>query len=192
MVSTAIKEATKSAHQQLEKTVVMRLKGIRSQADYADVLKHFYAYFSAVEQAIAPFITSGVLPDYASRRNASHIRQDIVDLGENVDTLPAAKAPNIQSVAEAFGALYVLEGSIMGGPYIVQMLKKYGMETGFSFFSGYGESTGQRWAAFTERMNELVVEPADVAALMKTGEETFARFEDVFAGSTKEQASLSV
>lgn len=189
MVSNEIKEATKVAHQQLEKTVVMRLKAIRSQADYADVLKHFYAYFHAIEQAIQPFITADVLPDYAERRNSDYIRQDIESLGGDMNDLPAAQAPEIQSVAAAFGALYVLEGSIMGGLYIVQMLQKYGLETGFSFFSGYGEETREKWATFTVHMNSAATNEDDKQTVIRTGEATFAQFEQVFEQSAARKAA---
>ena len=41
----------------------------------------------------------------------------------------------------------------MGGPIIVQMLAKYGVDKGVSFFSGYGEATGQMWGKFVAVMN---------------------------------------
>lgn len=115
MLSDKIKEATKTAHQQLEVLVVKRLKAIRSDVDYANLLKHFYAYFSKVEQAIAPFISAEVLPDYPSRRNTLYLKKDIEALGATTDELPIAQAPAVADTVSALGALYVMEGSIMGG-----------------------------------------------------------------------------
>ena len=46
MLSTIIKEATKSPHQALEKKIIPIIKAIQNETDYADFLKHFYAYFS--------------------------------------------------------------------------------------------------------------------------------------------------
>lgn len=183
MLSNEIKEATKVAHQQLEKTVVLRLKNIRSAADYADFLKHFYAYFHAVERAIAPFITPDVLADYPQRRNSSYLKRDIEDLGGETTELPAAFAPAVGNAAEAMGALYVLEGSIMGGPHIVQMLRRYGMETGFSFFSGYGEDTGRMWGVFTTALNSVAASPEQRQAAVAAANKTFSRFGDVFVTS---------
>lgn len=180
MLSTTIKEATKTPHQEVEKKVVLRIKSIRSEADYADLLKHFYAYFNAVEHAVAPYITSEVLPDLADRRNASYIKADIEALGETVNDLPPAVAPEINNLAQAIGALYVLEGSIMGGPYIVKMLEKGGLTKGFSFFSGYGEASGQKWAAFTEVLNSIAKNETEEAEALQSAHETFARFGDVF------------
>jgi len=181
MVSIKIKEATKQAHQELEKTVVLQLKSVRSEADYARVLKNFYAYFREVEQAVAPYIHSETLPDIAERRNSSYLKKDIEELGSDVSELPLAFAPEIKNLCQAFGALYVLEGSIMGGPYIVQMLQKYGMDKGFHFFSGYGAESGKMWQAFTQVLNAIPQTEEEEQSMIQAADETFKRFEDVFA-----------
>ncbi|WP_126972705.1 biliverdin-producing heme oxygenase [Gynurincola endophyticus] len=183
MLSNSIKEATKSAHQQLEVVVVKKLKAIRSHADYADLLKHFYSYFSTVEKTIAPYITTEVLPDYSQRRTSIYLKQDIEALGFSTQELPAAQAPEINSTIEALGALYVMEGSIMGGKIIVQMLEKGGITNGVSFFSGYGENTGRMWGAFTEVMNHHAPTEADEQKAIHAANETFSRFGDVFTSS---------
>lgn len=181
MLNQNIKENTKASHAALEGTVVRQLKAVRSNLDYADVLKSFYTYFNAVEKAIAPFITAEVLPDYAERRNSSHIKVDIEELGGNVNNLPAVEVPQINNTLDALSALYVLEGSIMGGPYIVQMLNKYGITQGTSFFSGYGENTGNMWQGFVSVLNKHGEDPATHERAIAVANETFARFGDVFA-----------
>lgn len=183
MVSIKIKEATKQAHQELEKTVVLQLKNVRSQADYAEVLKNFYAYFDAVEKVITPFIHQETLPDIVERRNSSYLKKDIEELGSETDVLPLAVAPVITNIQQAFGAMYVLEGSIMGGPHIVQMLQKYGMEKGFHFFSGYGADSGKMWAAFTEILNQIPKTEEEEDIMVKAANETFEKFGQVFAAS---------
>jgi heme oxygenase len=180
MLSTNIKEATKPAHQQLEKTVILRLKAIRSQADYAALLKYFYAYFSALERNFAPFMTAAVLPDYQERRHAAYLKKDIEALGFSVDELPDATAPVITNVLQALGAMYVMEGSIMGGSIIVQMLAKGGIVDGVSFFSGYGERTGEMWGKFVGAMNGQAQTADEEAMAIETANETFQRFGDVF------------
>lgn len=182
MLSQNIKESTHAAHQKTEGIVVRQMKAIHSEADYAEVLKGFYAYFRAVEDNIAPFITAEVLPDVAERRNSSYIKKDIETLGGNVDNLPEAHAPAVSNVLEALSSLYVLEGSIMGGPYIVQMLNKYGIERGTSFFEGYGANSGQMWAGFTTVLNQYGADPASHARAIELANETFHQFGEVFSG----------
>lgn len=182
MLSTniKIKEATRTAHQELEAKVVRKLKAIRSNEDYADLLKHFYAYFSTLEKAILPYITTQVLPDYASRRNSGYLKKDIEELGSDVTSLPPVTIPEISNTVEALGALYVMEGSIMGGPYIVQILQKGGINKGVSFFSGYGDNTGRMWGVFTGILNQSADTEAAEQAAIRAANETFSHFSDVF------------
>lgn len=180
MLSNSIKEATKEAHQNLEKKVVLKMKAIRSDADYADFLKHFYAYFNEVEQAIAPYINTGLLPDYAERRNSAYLKKDIEELGGSTNDLPAAQAPKITNTIQALGALYVMEGSIMGGPIIVKMLEKFGITKGVSFFSGYGEATGQMWGKFIAVLNAQAKNETEEVQAIATANDTFSQFGEVF------------
>lgn len=189
MISNEIKRATQVAHQQLEKAVILEMKNIRSEADYAQVLKKFYAYFQVVEQAIEPYVTPALMPHYTERRNSLYIKHDIEALGEHTDDKLHAIAPSINSHIEALGALYVLEGSIMGGPYIVQMLKKYGMKNGFSFFSGYGENTEKMWNSFIEVLNNIAHTEVEKTILIRTAEQTFKNFGLVFQSAIDTQSA---
>lgn len=186
MLSQYIKEQTHAAHQNVEGTIVRQMKNIRSEADYAEVLKGFYAYFRAVEDSIAPFLTAEVLPDVAERRNSSHIKTDIETLGGSVDHIPEATAPVVTNVQEALASLYVLEGSIMGGPYIVQMLNKYGIHRGTSFFEGYGENSRVMWAGFTAVLNKYAEDPTTYERAVSIANQTFYNFGDVFTAIESE------
>jgi len=180
MLSTEIREATKDAHQSLEKQVVLRLKNIRSNADYAALLKFFYAYFNGLEEALKPYITAEVLPDYGARRNSGFLKNDIEALGSNTTDLPGAAIPEITNHLQALGALYVMEGSIMGGGIIVKMLEKAGVTQGVSFFSGYGEATPQMWGAFTAVLNQQATSTSEKETVINTANETFNQFQKMF------------
>lgn len=181
LLSARIKEETKKPHQELEKIVVLKLKGIRSEADYADFLNSFYSYFKIVEQATAQFITNEVLSDYTERRNSDYLKSDIEELGFQIKPLIGdLPKPEINSLPAALGAMYVMEGSIMGGPIIVEMLKKYGVTKGFSFFSGYGSETGKMWSAFVAVLNaNAAAEDAQQSAI-NAANDTFAKFQAYF------------
>ncbi|WP_333886142.1 biliverdin-producing heme oxygenase [Sphingobacterium siyangense] len=179
MIKEELRNQTASPHQQLEKLVVARLKSIRSNAEYADLLKIFYSYFKNLEEAIAPYITANILADYPERRHAVSLAEDIVDLGGDLNELPEVHVPNIDSTAKALGALYVMEGSVMGGMVIVQMLAKYGIIEGVSFFSGYGSETSQKWNVFIDVLRANISEEHAADAIY-AARETFARFADAF------------
>lgn len=180
MLSIYIKEATKEAHLQLEKQVIQKMKSISSNADYADFLKYFYTYFSQVENAIAPYITPELLPDYKDRRHAAAIKNDIEALGSHVNATSVLNLPEISNPLQAFGALYVMEGSIMGGAIIVKMLEKGGITDGISFFSGYGEHTHEKWGVFVKTMNNLAKNETEELIAANAANETFSCFAEVF------------
>lgn len=179
MIHEELRRQTASPHQQLEKLVVARLKSIRSNAEYADLLKIFYSYFKNLEEVLAPYITIDVLPDYPERRHAESLAEDIIGLGGDLNELPEVHVPTIDSTAKALGALYVMEGSVMGGAVIVQMLAKYGITEGVLFFSGYGSETGQKWNAFIDALRANISEEHAAEAIY-AARETFARFADAF------------
>ncbi|MGJ1205077.1 biliverdin-producing heme oxygenase [Sphingobacterium lactis] len=180
MLSTIIKEGTKVAHQKVEAVIVRKIKAIQTEADYVTLLKGFYAYFKAVEANTNPFIDETVLPDKDNRRNSSYILNDIITLGGNIEQLPQAHPPKVTNTLEALSSLYVLEGSIMGGPYIVQLLQKNGITKGFSFFEGYGEASAAMWNGFTTVLNAHGVEETDHNQAVAVANDTFYQFGEVF------------
>ncbi|MFZ4262000.1 biliverdin-producing heme oxygenase [Sphingobacterium sp. HJSM2_6] len=180
MLSQYLKDNTKESHQKVEGTILRKLKKISTEEDYEQFLKSFYAYFKAVETETSKYISISVLPDIHRRRNASYIKNDIDSLGGNVHSLPSAAAVPVQSTLEALSSLYVLEGSILGGPYIVQLLKKQGITRGFSFFEGYGEQSSMMWTSFINVLNDYGKESADYVLASEIANRTFLQFENVF------------
>ena len=191
MISIDIKEATKKAHIDLEKKVVIRLKAISNDSDYANFLKFFYAYFSHLEKAISPFITTRLIPDYEKRRNSSFLKNDIEAVGGTIDNLPATKVPVIENHLEALGAMYVMEGSIMGGQIIVKILNTHGITKGVSFFSGYGEHTQMMWKSFTDVLNREASNEEQKKTMIRVANETFNCFSSVFENAGKLLQNLS-
>jgi len=73
-----------------------------------------------------------------------------------------------------------MEGSIMGGSIIVQMLEKAGVTTGVSFFSGYGPATGQKWGSFISILNSQADTEQEETLVINSANETFNRFAELF------------
>lgn len=183
MLRDILKEQTHSAHQKTEGIIIRKIKKIRSEEDYIEVLKGFYAYFFAVEQVMNKYITEEVLPDIKERRNSSYILKDIEALGGTIQDLPKAVAPEMINTIDALSAMYVLEGSIMGGPHIVKMLKKQGIDKGFSFFEGYGSESRKMFGKFAAILN-LHGEDSDThTKAVAMADETFTNFGEVFTSS---------
>lgn len=183
MLSDKLKEETKHNHQVLEKALIARLKAIRSPQGYADLLKLFYGYFGGLEVLINKAIDSNVLTDSAQRRKTQAIANDVLVLGSDVPAKAVGNdLPGINNHFEALGALYVIEGSTLGGKIISKMMQQQlGSDKGMSFFSGYGDKTEQMWEAFKQAINSQAQTPEQEATVIATANETFLKFGEWFA-----------
>jgi len=171
-VASRLKDLTAAAHLDAEAALQHYLAGIDSVDAYAALLRTFYGFFSPVQLAISHYIGPGLLEDIHERRSAAAILEDLRSLGDDTPLSYCTLLPRIDSTEAAFGALYVLEGSTLGGRYIARMLQKKAVLPlqggGLRFFEGYGEATGARWKFFIDVLNRQEGSDGMVAAAIKT------------------------
>jgi heme oxygenase len=180
MLSTELKNHTKSSHQQLEKKLMLRLRGVKNNADYAALLHLFYGYFAGLDQLINLNLNIAVLPDYSKRRKADLIAADLTILGDvQFTTVPSSALPQIQNHAQALGALYVIEGSTLGGQIISQILvRQLGPIEALSFFTGYGADTMSMWQVFKTAIDHPDNHDGD--KIIAAANDTFLKFGEWF------------
>lgn len=174
-----VRTATHSLHHALDQAMMPYIAAIRSKEDYAALLLAFYGFFKPVYDNIDTYIDTSFLPDYKNRRRPEWILHDL-DAMEVEYTLPVCgQLPLIKDNASAFGALYVLEGSTMGGVMIKKMIgDKLQRDSGFSFFYGYGRQTREQWNAFIEAFNQLDKHNSADNEVVETAAATFVLFKD--------------
>lgn len=179
MLSETLKEETKDLHVALEKVMVPMIKNIRGNQDYVKVLELFYSYFGALERKISK-LEPLELPDYHQRRKKEAIAEDIVSLGGTVPELaPDQHLPELANQLQVWGALYVMEGSTLGGIHISKMIAKLlNLKSGTSlaFFDGYGDQTNSMWNSFRAALDEQVATPEEKAVVIQSANETFLEF----------------
>jgi heme oxygenase len=182
MLSDKLKEETKHNHQVLEKALVSQLKAIRSPQEYAGLLKLFYGYFGGLETLINEAIDNSVLTDSGQRRKTRAIANDILALGNDVPAKATGDdLPTIKNHLEALGALYVIEGSTLGGKIISKMMQQQlSLDKGLSFFLGYGDKTEQMWDAFKQALNNQAQNPEQEAVVIAAANQTFLKFGEWF------------
>ena len=133
-----LKAATAAHHQRLERRVDIE-RHLRSRAAYRALLERFYGFHRPIETVLAPF---------AGPFTPRHplLAQDIAALGGDVAGLPiATRLPEVHSVRDALGVLYVLEGSALGGAVIGGMVERdLGLHS--TYFARRGIAA--RWRAF--------------------------------------------
>lgn len=183
MLSEKLKEQTLTNHQQLEKKLVGQLKAIRSKEEYANLIKLFYGYFGGLETRINSVLDAKQFPDSADRRKTDALANDLTYLGAAVPTKAEGDAlPDIYTHLQAVGALYVIEGSTLGGKIISKMMQQQlGLEhDGLTFFQGYSDRSNQMWDTFKDMLNSQAQNPEQEAVIIAAANETFLKFGEWF------------
>ncbi|MBE9585570.1 biliverdin-producing heme oxygenase [Mucilaginibacter sp. JRF] len=180
MLSEKLKDETKTYHYETEVALIGRIKAIKDKQDYADLLKMFYGYFGGLEKHIDAAIDTTLMDDYHQRRKTSAIADDLQALDAPVPTVAGAdNLPVIENHLQALGALYVIEGSTLGGKIISKMIgQKLDASNGeaLTFFNSYGEDTVNMWNSFKQKMDAQAKTEAEQAAVVETANSTFKHF----------------
>jgi heme oxygenase (biliverdin-IX-beta and delta-forming) len=182
MFSDELKEVTLRAHTRLEKKLVTTIRNINKVDDYVRLLRLMYGYYKPLQDMLEPFIKENNIANHFTVRNVEDIRTDIQHLqpGADDDIPVCPDTPSVNTGASSLGALYVTEGSTLGGQIITKMISRQlniSPEKGFSFFRSYGDETPVMW----ERFKSILNHPRDEAQkteMMKTAIETFSKFKD--------------
>lgn len=170
-LSATVKAATAALHAELENLMRPRLSSIKSGEDYAALLKMFFGFYGPLENSIHRHITQDLLPDIHGRQKTSLLQEDLNTLGLDTQQIPICfSLPQINNSAAAFGALYVLEGSTLGGRIITRMLLQNDAvpREALRFFSGYGEATGGKWKTFLQALNSQAQQPETITGANDT------------------------
>jgi heme oxygenase len=183
MLLKEIRSRTADNHARLENTPLLSSFS-RQRIDmptYLEILRRFYGYFGPLESRLDAFpALREWLPDYTERRKARLLLDDLESLHNPVEPDPCRELPGISTDAQAFGCLYVMEGSTLGGKIIYNTLKnQLGLDksTGASFFYGYGPATGEKWKTFGSRMEAFGRETGTDDAIIAAANDTFLMFE---------------
>ena len=151
---------------------------MKNREQYAAMLSAFYGFYQPVQQSIQQYITKEDLPDKEQRRTASLLLQDLAYLGMKTTVNKCNNLPVITNKEKAFGALYVLEGSTLGGQHITKMLLKNEAlqlgESDLTFFNGYKDETGAKWKSFIAALNRQSGEEE----IINAAKETFVAFKN--------------
>lgn len=179
-LSERLKSFTEVEHRETEKLLIEKIKSIHSKEDYILILKIFYGYFAPVEQQIRRFLTTNELADLHERRNVSRIKDDLRELGYDQNIPMSPFLPVIENHCHAAGAMYVQEGSTLGGRHIAKMIssKIENTSQSLTFFDGYKEKTDVMWDSFKSFLNSRFTDESERNQVMDGARETFVRMKE--------------
>ncbi|MET0352100.1 MAG: biliverdin-producing heme oxygenase [Rhizobacter sp.] len=180
---TALRQATAPAHEAIDRQ--LQLDADMGLARYVRILQGFEAFLAAWEPDVAAVLPPEQRAWFSARSRLAFVRRDLAALAPGDGAVPAPVLPPLPNRSAAFGAMYVLEGSALGGQVIARRVaERFGFdaERGAAYFHGFGDRTGGLWREFRERL-EAEVDPvarADAcAAAVGTFEALRHHFETV-------------
>jgi heme oxygenase len=103
---------------------------------------------------------------------------DLTALGCEPCPHEAHFGPEFTSFPHALGALYVLEGSTLGGRIILRHLETHTVDIpsdAMSFFAGHGAETGSMWRAFVAKLDTFGALNPDACTAAKDGAQSAFR-----------------
>jgi len=144
-----LKQETAAEHAAIEAAAGV-MDSALSLASYQCYLEQSYAFYAVVEPLLHELGAWQALGLPAEERTKLPLLEaDLETLGSDVARLPRAVPPRLPGVAEAYGCLYVLEGSTLGGRVISRHVQaRLGSGVPRAFLEAYGSRTGERWQAF--------------------------------------------
>ncbi len=163
-----LKNATYPLHEWLEEFYLFEKikKNNLSEEEYIFLLKKFYSFFSIIELIIKNYKNEFVekkLEDIEKRlEKTKWLIEDLNYLNVEIDNLNIKKNiefKTLNNFASVVGALYVLEGSTMGGMQIVKMIEKnFKNNVPNRYYQSYNQDTMNKWLSFSKWLDEVEID----------------------------------
>jgi heme oxygenase len=142
-----LRQETGSAHRELDETLDL-VDRLSAGDQRARLLAGYHRLHWQTEAKVESLMRGIADLDFLARRRSPLIAEDIRALGHEAVTDSTADFSTLTR-AEALGAFYVLEGSSLGGRFILKELKRRDVSlAGLGFLDPYGADTSQRWQSF--------------------------------------------
>lgn len=169
---SSLRAATHERHERID-----RLMDVGRMADrqrYRRVLQVFDLFLAGWEQAVAAALPESWGAWLQARSRRAFLRRDLHALA----VPPLARRfefPPLAGPDAAWGSLYVMEGSALGGQVITRALAASGLgpDTGAAYFHGFGAETGAMWREFRALLDRELDAPERVERACAAARDTF-------------------
>jgi heme oxygenase len=149
-----LRKETAAVHARVE-AVLDLLSPALDIGRYCRIVQAMQAAWVPLEAALRQHCPPQYSELWRDRERAHRLEEDLAFLGRLQDAqfTGAATVPHLAESSVWLGALYVTEGSTLGGQVISRYLERrfgWSQGRGYSFFLGYGPRTGERWRQVME------------------------------------------
>jgi heme oxygenase (biliverdin-IX-beta and delta-forming) len=149
-----LRRETFAAHNAVEQSIPLMDEALDVDT-YVECLLKLHGIIAAWEACAATNAPSWTQPLLTARRREQLLTLDLTWFG--VDTLGEARPrlPEMRDDASLLGAMYVMEGSTLGGQLIARHVERVlGLTAGQgnAYFRGHNARTGQLWKEFCDAL----------------------------------------
>lgn len=141
--------------------------------EYQTLLQHLLGAHSILEPEILRFdaIRQHQQLNAAYRLNKANSLVEDLEFYQSQSSAAPVLA-GLRSEAEAWGAMYVLEGSSLGGAMISKQLKaNLSWKPSLNFYDYYGKETGKYWSIFKKAISDFQEQFPDTTEEIISGAE---------------------
>jgi heme oxygenase len=172
-----LREATRELHGEVDAEAALSTGG---RERYLWFVARMYGFHAAIEPRLAEALSgAGALGlDLERRRKAHLFAADLLHFELRPGKLPRCAAlPRLDSPARALGALYVVEGSTLGGAFLLAQLGRalrIAPGAGASGIAPYGVALRDMWVGYARAVDRFVgANPAAEPEVIAAARETF-------------------
>jgi heme oxygenase len=170
----------------------MDLRRMRDRAHYVRVLQAFDGFLAAWEASVTSALPRRWAAWLQARSRRPFLLQDLQWLGAGPRGQDI-ELPSLATPAAAWGSIYVMEGSALGGQVITRVLAGEGIHphNGAAYFHGWGEATGAHWREVRELLERELAEPRALAQACDAARGTFDTLSALLEGNLHERAAAA-
>lgn len=180
-----LKRETSDCHITLEKALDLARPDML-RAEYIVLLKGFRGFVGPWERAIAAALPARLHGFAQEREKTALLDADLRYMGGEMGGEAGGDAEGarrdvawvpfpLESIAQALGSMYVMEGSTLGGRIIgPAMAARFNLPEGlgYTYFDPYGAHTGSKWNAF-KALAEAEISPQQHDIAVMAARDTF-------------------
>ncbi|TAA25773.1 biliverdin-producing heme oxygenase [Pseudoxanthomonas winnipegensis] len=181
-LARALREATAQAHAAVEALPHMHAlaRGILPPDQYVRVLQRHLALVEPWERTHAAWLATLAAPGWRYRARGPALRADLVALGAAAP--PVAPLAEPEPAAAAWGQLYVIEGSLLGGRLIARAFRtaQPALAAALAYFDLGSDAPGA-WRQFQACLEAALPSDPQRQAAIGGAQAMFSRFHQQLA-----------
>ena len=177
-----LRSKTANSHQLIEQNRASQLLISKEVTivQYAHYLKSLYGFIHGFEKMVFPILKHNPLLQLNERSKSHFIQADLAMLNQTAaqpyvsDEIFSIHYP---TAAAAFGGMYVLEGSTLGGQIISKHLSKVlgaAVAGKTTYLSAYASQTGTMWKSFLQLLCDAAANNNNEGEIIESAVNTFS------------------